>query len=252
MVRRDNKKLYEITTQATFHPEPGHGYGYTLLSMGVQNEAPTPVIDAMIHHLLVIQDEAGQWRNNLPRQPLQTSDVAPTALAIYGLKKYGFPGREAEISERIARAKAWLTKLKPANTEERAYQLLGLAWAGEAPKKLQKLASDLVKEQRKSGGWAQLASLEPDAYATGLSLFALSHAICTETPEYRRGLAFLLGTQAPDGTWHVRARAYPFQPTMRSGYPYSRDSWISASGASWAAMAIASAVQDRPVQVSAR
>jgi ankyrin repeat protein len=252
MVRRDNTNLYEITAQATFHPEPGHAYGYTLLSMGVQNEGATPEIDAMIHHLLVIQDKNGQWHNNLPRPPLQTSDVAPTALAIYGLKKYGFPGREAEISERVERARKWLVKVKPANTEERAYQLLGLAWAGEAQEKLHNLAEELIEEQRSNGGWAQLASLEPDAYATGLSLFALAQATCTEAPEFRRGLSFLLGTQAKDGTWHVRARAYPFQPTMRSGYPYSRDSWISASGASWATIAIAVALQDRPLQVSSR
>jgi hypothetical protein len=110
----------------------------------------------------------------------------------------------------------------------------------------------LEREQRADGGWAQLASLESDAYATGLSLYALSTATCTETPEFRRGLAYLLGTQASDGTWHVQARAYPFQPTMRSGYPYSRDSWISASGASWAVIAISTALQDRPVQVTAR
>ena len=252
MVHRDNTNLYEITAQATFHPEPGHGYGYALFAMAAQNQPATPQIDAMIHHLLVIQDEGGEWHNNLPRPPLQTSDVAPTALAVYGLKKYGFPGREAEISERVVRAKKWLANVNPANTEERAYQLLGLAWAGESQQKLRLLAEELIKEQRSDGGWAQLPSLEPDAYATGLSLFALAQAICTDAPEYRRGLAYLLGTQAEDGTWHVRARAYPFQPTMRSGYPNSRDSWISASGASWATMAIAAAVEDRPVRVSAR
>jgi hypothetical protein len=202
--------------------------------------------------LLVIQDKDGQWHNNLPRPPLQTSDVAPTALAIYALNQYGFPGREREIQERILRAKKWLAKITPLNTEERAYQLLGLAWAGESQRKLQLLAERLIHEQRSNGGWAQLATLEADAYATGLSLFALAKATCTESEEFQRGLGFLLGTQAKDGTWHVRARAYPFQPTMRSGYPYSRDGWISATGASWATMAIAVALQDRSLQVSAR
>ena len=130
--------------------------------------------------------------------------------------------------------------------------MLGLAWAGESQTKLHKLASALIREQRENGGWAQLPKLEPDAYATGVSLFALAQATCTETTDFRRGLAFLLGTQAKDGTWHVRTRAYPFQPTMRSGYPYSRDSWISATGASWATMAIATALEDRPLEVSAK
>lgn len=252
MVRRDNTNLVEITAQSTFHPEPGHGYGYALLTMAAQNQPPSPEIDAMIHHLLVIQDREGQWHNNLPRPPLQTSDFAPTALAIRALNTYGFPGRNAEIKERVARARKWLATAKPTNTEERAYHLLGLAWAGESQHTLHGLADALIKEQRANGGWAQLATLEPDAYATGLSLFALAQAVCTERAEFRRGLAFLLGTQADDGTWHVRARAYPFQPTMRSGYPYSRDSWISATGASWASMAIALALEDRPLELSAR
>jgi ankyrin repeat protein len=252
MVRRDNTNLFEITAQTTFHPEPGHAYGYALLSLAAQNAPASPETDAMIHHLLVIQDKDGQWHNNLPRPPLQTSDVAPTALAIYALNQYGFPGREREIQERILRAKKWLAKITPLNTEERAYQLLGLAWAGESQRKLQLLAERLIHEQRSNGGWAQLATLEADAYATGLSLFALAKATCTESEEFQRGLGFLLGTQAKDGTWHVRARAYPFQPTMRSGYPYSRDGWISATGASWATMAIAVALQDRSLQVSAR
>src|SRR5688500_3374195 len=252
MVRRDNTNLYEITAQATFHPEPGHGYGYALLAAALQNEPASPEIDAMIHHLLVIQDKNGAWHNNLPRPPIQTSDVGATALSIHALKTYGFPARQGEINERMARARKYLASVQPANTEERAYQLLGLAWAGESQAKLHRLASALVREQRENGGWAQLPTLEPDAYATGLSLFALAQATCTESGEFRRGLAFLLGTQAKDGTWHVRTRAYPFQPTMRSGYPYSRDSWISATGASWAGMAIAAALQDRPLQVSAK
>jgi ankyrin repeat protein len=252
MVRRDNTNLHEITAQATFHPEPGHGYGYALLAMASQDQPASLELDAMIHHLLVIQGPDGRWYNNLPRPPLQTSDVAPTALAIHALKKYGFPAKHKEIEQRIAHAREWLSKVDPENTEERAYQLLGLAWAGEAQEKLHSFARILVREQRSNGGWAQLDSLEPDAYATGLSLVALAEATCSQTDEYRRGLAFLLGTQAEDGTWHVRTRAYPFQPTMRSGYPYSRDSWISATGASWATMAISLYLQDRPLQVSAR
>jgi ankyrin repeat protein len=252
MVRRDNTNLFEITAQTTFHPEPAHGYGYALLALAAQNEPPSPEIDVMIHHLLIVQGRDGQWHNNLPRPPIQSSDFGATALAVHALKKYPLPARQAEIDQRIARARKWLINAKPLNAEERAYQLLGLAWAGESPSKLHTFAQQLVATQRRNGGWAQLDTLESDAYATGLSLFALAQATCTDSPAFQRGLQFLLGTQASDGTWHVRARAYPFQPTMRSGYPYSRDSWISATGASWAAIAISLALEDRPVEITAR
>ena len=33
-------------------------------------------------------------------------------------------------------------------------------------------------------------------------------------------------------------RAFPFQPTMNSGFPHHRDSWISAAATSWAVLAL--------------
>ena len=254
MVRRDNTNRFELTAQVTFHPEPGAEFGYALLAQESQNEAPNPEIDAAINHLLIVQCKDGQWHNNLRRPPMESTDFAATALAIRALKKYPLPARTTEITQRIERARKWLARAKPVTNEERTYQLLGLAWAGENPEKLRPLARELAKEQREDGGWAQLATLESDAYATGLSLFALFQSGTTrlEDDAVRDGLAFLVSTQASDGTWRVRSRTVPLQPTMRSGFPYSRDGWISATGSSWAAMAIASALQQRPVELSAR
>jgi ankyrin repeat protein len=251
MVKRDNVQRSEMTAEATFHPEPAHSYAYALVALAVQDQPADPEIDAIVHHLLVIQDKDGQWRNNLPRPPLQTSDVAPTSLAIKALTTYGFPAQQKEIDQRITRARNWLWKVHPANTEERAYQLLGLAWAGENPKNLQKLATAFLREQHPDGGWSQLAKLDTDAYATGSALFALHTAgIKSNSPEFRKGLEYLLKTQLDDGTWHVARRAFPFQPTMKSGFPHSRDSWISAAGTSWATIALSLGLENDPVQVS--
>ena len=57
-------------------------------------------------------------------------------------------------------------------------------------------------------------------------------------PAWQRGLRFLLQSQDDDGTWHVVRRAFPFQPTMNSGFSHHRDSWISAAATSWAVMAL--------------
>jgi hypothetical protein len=61
-------------------------------------------------------------------------------------------------------------------------------------------------------------------------------------PAWRRGLRFLLQRQEDDGTWHVARRAFPFQPTMDSGFPHHRDSWISAAATSWAVLALTRAL----------
>jgi hypothetical protein len=100
-------------------------------------------------------------------------------------------------------------------------------------------ADRLLAAQRNDGGWGQLPALESDAYATGQALVALQtagHGV--SSPEYRHGAAFLLRTQLPDGSWHVRSRSFPVQPMRDSGFPHGKDQWISAAGTSWAAMAL--------------
>jgi ankyrin repeat protein len=72
---------------------------------------------------------------------------------------------------------------------------------------------------------------------------------------WQRGLAFLVDSQAPDGTWHVTSRLHPpaplSPPYFEAGYPYAHDQFISMSGASWAVMALAGALgPSKPVSVA--
>jgi N-acyl-D-amino-acid deacylase len=137
-------------------------------------------------------------------------------------------------------ARQWLSSAHPRFNEERVFQLLGLTWAGATHAELEKLASALLSEQRKDGGWSQLRSLESDAYATGQALFALHGAgLPASDTRYQRGVKFLLETQCEDGSWWVHTRSFPIQPYFDSGFPHGKDQFISAAGTSWAAMALA-------------
>jgi mono/diheme cytochrome c family protein len=234
----------EMDLETVFHPEPAFGNGYALLSLHSRHVPGGPLTDAHVHQLTVVQRADGSWPWNLPRPPIQSGAIGATALAVHGLKTYPIPGRQAEIDDRVRRARAWLRKARPESSEERAYQILGLAWAGDSASSLRKLAEGLLRDQRPDGGWGQLAKLPSDAYATGHSLYALLQGggLSSERPEVRRGLEFLLRTQLADGTWHVRRRAFPFQPPMDSGFGHGADGWISASASSWAVMALASSL----------
>jgi hypothetical protein len=149
-------------------------------------------------------------------------------------------------------------KARPQTTDDRVFQLLGLAWAGVKPDNeiIKRGVRELLSEQRADGGWSQLAALASDAYATGQALVALRQAgdLSATDPAYKRGIEFLLKTQLEDGSWYVRSRAVPLQPYFEGGFPHGNDQWISAAATNWAAMAMALSSDSRKAkyQASAR
>jgi hypothetical protein len=196
--------------------------------------------DALVHYLTLKQAKDGRWRTTLFRPPANDGDFTATALAVRGLRLFGPPGRRAEIARRVAGARAWLVSATPRSTEDGAFQLLGLRWAGARKEDVDKAAAGLLAGQGKGGGWSQHASMPADAYATGQALVALqqSGAVSAADPAYRRGTQFLLKTQLADGSWFVRSRSLPVQPYFESGFPHGRSQFISCAATSWATMAL--------------
>ena len=129
-------------------------------------------------------------------------------------------------------------------------RLMGLVWTRASRPEVEAAVRQVLGQQRPGGGWRQREELEPDAYATGISLYALRTAGVLPTDEaYVKGVKFLLQTQYQNGAWLVKTRAYPTQPYYESGYPFGNNQWISAAGASWAALAIADTLPDaKPVR----
>jgi len=50
-------------------------------------------------------------------------------------------------------------------------------------------------------------------------------------------------TQEPDGSWHVRSRAFGFQPYRDTGFPHHDDQWISSAATGFAILALAPLVE---------
>jgi ankyrin repeat protein len=239
---------HEFITQTLFHPDPAPTFGYHLFGLVAEGVPPSATTDGLVHHLATIQASDGRWFNNVPRPPIQVTDVSATALAIQAIRHYGWPGRQEEFAAAVERARRWLWTVRAETNDEAVFQLLGLHWAGEPAAKLAVLAKTLKQQQRKDGGWAQLPTLDSDAYATGQALYTLAQFVKDPMtdPAWQRGLRFLLARQEDDGTWHVARRAFPFQPTMSSGFPHHRDSWVSAAATSWAVLALTRALPVGP------
>ena len=124
-------------------------------------------------------------------------------------------------------------------------RLMGLVWTDAPRPRLAAAIKEIRDRQEAGGGWSQFARTDPDAYATGLSLYALHVAGVPPGDEtYRKGIAFLLGSQYQDGPWLVRTHSFPVQRYFESGFPFGRHQWISAAGTSWASLAIAQTLPD--------
>lgn len=218
---------------------------FTLVGLAAEAYAPDPATDAWARYLKNRQAKDGHWWAPSYRPPLESSDIQVTATAVRALQAYGLKSRRGEYEAAVQRAADWLKKAQPRTTEDRAWQLMGLAWAGASKDTMAKAAQDLRTLQRPDGGWSQIPSLTSDAYATGQALVALRESghVTAKDQVYQSGVKYLLATQHEDGSWHVQSRCVGFQPFFESGFPHGHDQWISAAGTNWASMALAAAVR---------
>ena len=231
----------ERTAQNEFIAGQQDTISYLLVGLGSDGYAGDAATDAQAIWLKRRQAADGHWPAWALRPPIESNDVAVTALSMRGLQLFAPPSRRAEFEASVDRARAWLTHARAADTEERAFRLLGLSWSRAAKDIVAAAARDLLALQRPDGGWAQTAAMGTDAYATGQALVALreSGSIEADAPAYRKGLEYLLRTQIDDGSWVVESRAVPIQAYFESGFPYGVNQWISAAATGWATTALA-------------
>jgi ankyrin repeat protein len=212
---------------------------YIRLELAADHFPADPSTDAIARFLENHQEQDGHWFIVAHRPPIESSDFVVTATSMRAIQIYGRKTESAE--ESVRRAATWLEKSQPTTTDDMAFKLLGMGWAGAGKESIRRAADELLAKQRPDGGWAQLPSMNSDAYATGESLVALreSGAVATTDPAYQRGIKFLLSTQLADGSWYVHTHAVRIQPYFDSGFPHGRDQFISAAATNWATQALA-------------
>ena len=227
--------------QRVDHPlSSGESTGFLLMGLAAEKYPPDETTDVQILEMASRQATDGSWTAFGHRPPLEYSRVSSTALAIRTMQIYGPPGRKESFDKRIARGRDWLLAVKPTSNTDECFRLLGLKWTGAGARLVDAQRAAILGEQREDGGWAPLEKLSSDAYATGLTLYALHHGggLATADPAYQRGVEYLLKTQLPDGSWHVKSRSFPFQTYFESGFPHGPDQWISAAATGFAAAAV--------------
>lgn len=194
------------------------------------------------------QREDGHWITSDFRPPHSSSLFTATATAVRALRAYMPEELRAETESRATKARKWLRSTPPASTEDAAFRLLGLVWAGAPAADLAPARDDLLAKRNPDGAWPQLSGYDSDAYSTGESLYALRLAgVPADDPAFRKGLKFLTSKQARNGTWHVRTRmlspADVSPPYFPTGFPYGEDDeFLSYAGSCLAVMALLSSL----------
>jgi N-acyl-D-amino-acid deacylase len=198
-------------------------------------------IQAMLEFLKKTQQPDGNWSTG-NRPPLEQSTVTCTLLAARGLDFW------AKEEAHVKRAKTWLANPRFRVQEDRAFRLYAASTLladedGEAP------ASSIAivtATQHADGGWSSRDDMPSDAYATGQSLYALNYAgMKTNDPVFRRGIAYLMETRQPDGSWKMETRSKPIQVYFDNGDPHGKHQFISTPATCWAITALAVALSER-------
>jgi ankyrin repeat protein len=228
--------------------DPALSDGYAMLAADAAGVRPSLVMAVYARLVAARQEADGHWETMDERPPQSYSPFTATAVALRAIQLYAHASRKAEIEERSARARSWLLSHQPRATEERAYRLLGAHWAGASAAELDELAGELRAAQRSDGGWNSRDGLASDAYSTGEALVALHDGggVPVADAAWRRGIQYLLDSQAPEGSWHVVSRLHPPAPVsppyFETGHPYGHDQFISTMGECLAVMALAAAL----------
>ncbi len=213
---------------------------WLLAGMAAQKTPESSAAAAMAEVLARQQSPAGYWSFSLPRAPMQSSYFTYTALSVRSLKAYGPKDSAKETAERIRKARAWLATAAPKSSDDMAFKLLGLHWAGGTVADQAKAAALILKAQNPDGGWSQLPGMPSDAYATGECLTALreSARLPATSKQYKEGMNYLLRNQDADGSWFVNKRAFPANNYFDAGFPHGEAQFASFNGTCWAMMAL--------------
>jgi squalene-hopene/tetraprenyl-beta-curcumene cyclase len=180
------------------------------------------------------QEADGSWNGpnqKEPAAPFFESVEVITLLTYLAVASQVPADPQTESPFRASRdlAADWLRKTAPAeSTQSMVLRLLVDVCGGAAPK-AQPGIGTLLHRQNADGGWGQEKGLPSDAYATGQALYALSLAgVARDHRGVSRGVAYLVGSQAENGSWPMKSRG------KKSSDPVP----ISYFGSTWATLGL--------------
>jgi hypothetical protein len=218
----------------------GDQIGHSLWLLKDLGWEPDQTTTDSILFLLEHDKEFDAWKPETARPPTVGSPFTTTFVVLQAIEAYRQVGLGYEIRQRRPAAVAWVQRTPSFDNEDMVYRLRALHLIDNESAEYKAEAAKLLQAQREDGGWAQMAQLSSDVYATGTALSALADTgvLKADAPAYQKGVKFLLKNQLSDGSWHVRSRTQAQQPFYNSLFPHQKDQFISAAASAWATYAL--------------
>lgn len=235
-------QFFELWRDRLYQGNAPGGVAYTLVGLHAEQYPADLITDAVARYITMKQFGDGHWGYGCggSRAPLCGGEISNTALSMRALQFYTPATQRAEYEKLIQKAARWLLDAPARTNEDRTFKAFGLAWSGADKSAVQKAMKELLATQHADGGWSDIPTMNSTAYATGEAMMALYDAgLPVSDAAYQRGVTYLLSTQLEDGSWYVKTHSQAVQPYFDVGFPNGVDQWISASGTSWATMALA-------------
>ncbi len=127
--------------------------GYALWTLEVGERPADDVTDAVAEYILQADLDRGYWKHTSNRPPSEASDFTTTYLALRALAAFAPADQQQQVAQRNASAASWLREHKPADVEDRVFQLRAMSYAGLDDQSQQPFARDLIALQNDDGGW---------------------------------------------------------------------------------------------------
>jgi len=189
----------------------------------------------MAANILDNQSAEGTWRCGVqpPVTPGGETITYLARLALGSLTPDALPRPDALTTPTLA-ADAWIAAAPESeDNQPRNYRLWLEVAEGRSREQLLPTMDRILARQHPDGGWSQTPEMQPDAFATGQTLYVLALAgLDPGDSAFRRGVRFLQSTQLEDGSWPMTSRLAPGKTPVKNLEP------VTYAATAWAAMAV--------------
>jgi outer membrane protein OmpA-like peptidoglycan-associated protein len=184
--------------------------------------AKSDVLTKSVDWLLKKQQKTGEITADHNEPPIDQGTLMTTANSAGSfLQAYEETG-DIHYKQAAQHALAWIAAARTETTQDEVFKIISLSRYGNPQQKrdVQRAVAQLKSEQKEDGGWQETSAMKgSNAFATGQVLYAFKQAgVSVESPEFERGVHFLLGNQKDNGAWpsvnSQSGRPSEFAPTM--------------------------------------